>query len=194
MLRAYALGYFPMDRSGASGPVSFYEADPRAVLPIEGFQVPRSVRRALRRERYEVRVDDDFPAVVAACAVGRPDAWLTPRLAAAYVRLHRAGQAHSVEAWRDGRLCGGLFGVALGGLFTSESMFHRRTDAGNVALVAAAAMLAKAGFTLWDIQMSSQHTRRFGAVEVRSRDYRERLDHALAVEPGPLDPTAAPLG
>ncbi len=91
-------------------------------------------------------------------------------------------------------MCGGLFGVALGGLFTSESMFHRRTDAGNAALVAAAAMLVRAGFTLWDIQMSSQHTRRFGAIDLRSRDYRKRLDEALAAEPEPLDPTAAAPG
>lgn len=191
LLRAYALGYFPMDRPGAVGPVPFYEADPRALLQPADFRVPRSVRRALRRERYEIRVDGDFAAVTAACAAGRPDVWLTPRLARAYVDLHRAGHAHSVEAWRDGQLAGGLFGVALGGLFTSESMFHRRPDAGNAALVATAAILERAGFVLWDIQMSSSHTRRFGAVEVDGPAYLRRLEAALTVAPGPFEAPAS---
>ena len=99
--------------------------------------------------------------------------------------------AHSVEAWRDGRLCGGLFGVAIGGLFTSETMFHRRADAGNAALVAAGEMLRAAGYELWDIQMTSAHTERFGAVAIGRREYRRRLRDALAARPGPLRPPAA---
>lgn len=180
LLRAYAAGCFPMDEPGAAGPVALYEADPRAVMPIAGFRVPGSVRRRLRRERYEVRVDGAFDEVVAACAA-RDETWLTPRLARAYGALHRAGHAHSVEAWRDGRLRGGLFGVALGGLFTSESMFHRAPDAGNAALVATAGLLAAGGFALWDIQMRSPHTARFGARAVPRAEYMRRLRAALAL-------------
>jgi leucyl/phenylalanyl-tRNA--protein transferase len=189
LLAAYARGWFPMDEPRATGHVGLYEADPRAIIPVDGFRVPRSVARGLRREGYEIRVDAAFEAVAAACAVrpGEP-AWLTPRLVDAYARLHRLGVAHSVEAWRDGRLCGGLFGVALGGLFTSESMFHRAPDAGSAALVATAAMLRASGFALWDIQMTSPHTERFGATEVDRRAYRRRLSEALRLAPGPLTP------
>lgn len=171
-----------MDAEGATGPVGLYECDPRAVMPIEGFRVPRSVRRALRRGRYAIRVDAAFAEVVAGCAGRREGVWLTPRLGAAYIRLHRLGLAHSVEAWDAGGLRGGLFGVALGGLFTSESMFHRATDAGNAALVGAARLLAEGGFALWDVQMATEHTRRFGAEEISPADYRRRLRAALAVE------------
>ena len=189
LLAAYARGWFPMDEAGATGAIGLYEADPRAIIPVEGFRLPRSVARGLRREGYEIRVDAAFEGVAAACAVrpGEP-AWLTPRLIDAYARLHRLGVAHSVEAWRRGRLCGGLFGVALGGLFTSESMFHRAPDAGNAALVATGAMLRASGFALWDIQMTSPHTERFGATEVDRRAYRRRLREALRLAPGPLTP------
>jgi leucyl/phenylalanyl-tRNA---protein transferase len=192
LLWAYARGWFPMDEPGATGPVGMYEADPRGVMPIEGFRVPRSVARGLRRAGYEIRLDASFAQVAAACAVrpGEP-AWLTPRLIRAYERLHLLGVAHSVEAWRDGRLCGGLFGVALGGLFTSESMFHRAPGAGNAALVATNAMLRAAGYALWDIQMTSTHTRRFGAADVAPRAYRRRLRAALAATTGPLSPPPA---
>jgi leucyl/phenylalanyl-tRNA--protein transferase len=107
--------------------------------------------------------------------------WLTPRLAVAYERLHERGVAHSVEVWLDGRLVGGLFGVSLGGLYTSESMFHRVSDAGSAALVATAQRLHERGFVLWDVQMMSAHVARFGAVEIPHQEYLERLVEALAV-------------
>lgn len=183
LLGAYVRGWFPMDEAGADGPVAFYDADPRALLPIEGFRIPRSVARAARRRPYAIRVDGDFAAVAAACADRDEGVWLTPRLAAAYVRLHRLGHAHSVECWEDGRLVGGLFGVALGGLFTSESMFHTAPDAGNLALVAAAARLAARGFALWDVQQLTPHVARFGAHLVTAAEYRSRLRAALALGP-----------
>lgn len=187
LLAAYAGGWFPMDTSGATGPVEMFQADPRGIMPIDGFRVPRSVRRGLRAHPYEIRVDAAFDAVAAACAV-RPGegVWLTPRLARAYGQLHGLGLAHSVEAWRDGRLCGGLFGVAIGGLFSSETMFHRAPDAGNAALVGTARLLARAGFSLWDIQVTSEHTERFGARGVAPAEYRRLLRRALAEQPGPL--------
>jgi leucyl/phenylalanyl-tRNA---protein transferase len=182
LLAAYARGWFPMDEAGARGAVGLYEADPRAVMPIDGFRVPASVRRALRRRAYVIRVDAAFDDVVAACAADREAVWLTPRLGDAYRALHRLGLAHSVEAWTGGRLAGGLFGVALGGLFTSESMFHREPDAGNAALVGTAGLLTERRFALWDIQMTSPHTARFGAVGVARDEYLALLDEALALD------------
>lgn len=187
LLAAYAEGGFPMDEAGAGGAVGLYTCDPRGVMPIDGFRVPRSVARHLRARPYAIRVDAAFDEVAAACAGRRlGGVWLTPRLVRAYVRLHREGWAHSVEAWDGDRLTGGLFGVALGGLFTSESMFHRAPGAGNAALVATADLLAAAGFALWDIQMTSTHTRRFGAVGLPPEEYRRRLARALTVRPRPL--------
>lgn len=189
LLAGYLRGWFPMDDAGDEGPVGFYESDPRAVIPLDGLRVPRSVARGLRRAGYAIRVDAAFDEVVAACAGDRDGVWLTPRLARAYGRLHREGHAHSVEAWRGGVLRGGLFGVALGGLYTSESMFHRAPDAGNAAMVGAGRLLAGMGAVLWDIQMASEHTRRFGAREVSASEYRRLLGAAL-VHP-PLDWAAA---
>jgi leucyl/phenylalanyl-tRNA---protein transferase len=180
ILAAYAQGWFPMDRPAETGPLPYYRADPRGVMPIDGFRVPRSVARALRRRPYEIRIDTAFAEVAARCAGNREGEWLTPRLVRAYVRLHERGWAHSVEAWRDGVLCGGLFGVAIGTLFTSESMFHRAPDAGNAALVGTARLLGARGFTLWDIQVVSDHTARFGALEVSFAEYRSRLAAAVA--------------
>lgn len=183
LLAGYLRGWFPMDDEDATGPIGLYEADPRAVIPLDDFRVPRSVARGLRRAGYAIRVDADFAGVASACAGARDGVWLTPRLVRAYVRLHREGHAHSVEAWRDGELCGGLFGVAIGGLYSSESMFHRAPEAGNAALVGAAEVLRRLGATLWDVQTASDHTRRFGAREVGAREYRRMLGAALARPP-----------
>lgn len=179
LIAGYVRGWFPMDEEGATDTIGLYEADPRAVIPLDAFRVPRSVARGVRRGGYAIRVDAAFATVVDACAAHREGVWLTPRLRRAYVRLHRRGLAHSVEAWRDGALCGGLFGVALGGLYTSESMFHRAPDAGNAVVVGAADLLRRMGAVLWDVQMASDHTRRFGAREVSAREYRRLLAGAL---------------
>jgi leucyl/phenylalanyl-tRNA--protein transferase len=180
LIAGYLRGGFPMDEEGARGAICFYVSDPRTVIPLDAFRVPRSVRRALRRRHFEIRVDTAFGEVVRACAEGRSGVWLTPRLAVAYERLHERGVAHSVEVWLEGRLVGGLFGVALGGLCTSESMFHRVSDAGNAALVATAQRLKERGFVLWDVQMMSAHVARFGATEIPHEEYLERLAEALA--------------
>lgn len=180
LLEAYARGAFPMDApEDAGGPVPFYTADPRAVIPVAHFRVPRSVARAIRRTPYEVRIDAAFTDVLRACADRDEGTWLSPRLIDAYTDLHRVGNAHSVECWHAGRLVGGLFGVTLGGLFTGESMFHHAPDAGNQALVATGLRLRERGYTLWDIQMATDHTARFGAVWIDAAEYRARLAHAL---------------
>lgn len=194
LLAGYLAGWFPMDEPGDTGPVGMFEADPRGVMPIGGFRTPRSVRRALRGTPYEIRVDTAFHAVARACAErGEEGVWLTPRLVRAYGELHERGVAHSVEAWRGGTLCGGLFGVALGGMFSSETMFHRAPDAGNAALAGTAALLRAAGFTLWDIQVTSDHTRRFGAHDIAPAEYRRHLARALRERPGTLRVVSARL-
>lgn len=183
LLAAYAHGAFPMDDPDRPGaPVEFYEADPRAVIPVHAFRTPRSVARAVRRGEYEVRVNSAVREVIEACAGRRGEGtWLSPRLVDAYEALHHAGHCHTVECWSEGRLAGGLFGVALGGLFTSESMFHRAPDAGNVALWATARHLADRDYVLWDIQMATEHTARFGAELIDRDEYLRRLARALAV-------------
>ena len=181
-LTAYRRGAFPMDARGDAD-ISFYIADPRAVLPIDGFRVPRTVARTVRGAGFTARLDTAFSQVVEACGGMRTGGeWLTPRLARLYEELHAAEVAHSVEVWRDGHLCGGLFGVALGGVFTSESMFHTAPNAGNAALVFAHAHIAARGYALWDIQMATDHTRRFGAVEVPAHEYTRLLEGALAMD------------
>ena len=180
LVAAYARGWFPM--AGPDGAIALYEADPRGLLPIEEFRIPRSVARALRQAPFEVTVDRDFDDVVAACAARPEGTWLSPELAAAYGALNRLSVAHSVECRRAGRLVGGLFGVALGGLFTSESMFHRAPDAGSAALVATAAILAREGFVLWDVQELGPHLARFGGYNVSAGEYRARLRAALRLE------------
>ncbi len=182
LLNAYAFGAFPMDDpDDADGSVPYYESDPRAVIPIDRFRVPRSVARGIARRRYAIRIDTAVGQVLDACA-DRPDGtWLSPRLASAYLDLHHAGFAHTVEAWDETGLVGGLFGVALGGLFTSESMFHTASDAGHAVLVATARHLASCGFVLWDIQMATDHTMRFGTELIPRDEYRARLHEAVGL-------------
>lgn len=161
--------------------IELFVADPRAVIPLDAFRVPRSVARSLRRSAFDIRLNGDFDAVVRACARHEGDGvWLTEPLVGAYRDLHALGHAVSVESWHDGELVGGLFGVNIGRLYTAESMFHRIDDAGNACLAACGPLLAAHGVTLWDIQVCSDHTRRFGAIEVSASRYRALLAEALA--------------
>ena len=158
--------------------IRWYAPDPRAVFPLDTFHVPRSLRRTLRKSEFEVTVDADFPGVIRACA-GREETWISAEIERAYTELHRLGLAHSVETWRQGRLVGGLYGVALGGAFFGESMFSRKTDASKVALVALVEHLRARGFVLLDIQYLTEHLARFGAVEIPRAEYERRLAEAL---------------
>jgi leucyl/phenylalanyl-tRNA--protein transferase len=182
LLAAYRAGLFPMGvgRRGA-GPVGWWCPDPRGVLPLDGLRVPRSLRVSARR--FEVRVDTAFDEVVTGCAdPSRRGAWITPEVAAAYGRLHRLGWAHSVECWRSGELAGGLYGIAIGGLFAGESMFHRERDASKVALVALVTLLRADGDPrrLLDVQWRTPHLASLGVVEVPRAEYLARLRSALA--------------
>lgn len=184
MVAGYRAGFFPMDEEGATGPVGWYSADPRAViLPSEG-RVPATVRRMLRRRGYEVRVDTAFSEVVASCAGDRAGMWLTPRLERGYAALHHAGIAHSVEAWHGDRVVGGLFGVAMGRFLSAESMFHTAPDAGNAVIAALLGIATATGALLVDVQMASAHVARFGAREIPDREFSRRLAAALGASPG----------
>lgn len=180
LLSAYAQGAFPMtDRDGVT---RWYSADPRGVIPLEpgAFQISRSLRQTIRRGTFEVRVDHAFEETMRACMLNRPEGtWISEDLVRAYSRLNREGFAHSVEAWHDGALAGGLYGVALGGAFFGESMFHRRSDASKVALVALVERLRERGFALLDAQARTRHLKQFGCVEISAIQYLRRLRAAL---------------
>lgn len=176
LLCAYRSGVFPMPVR--RGVLAWWSPDPRGVIPLDGLRVSRSLRKACGR--FEIRVDSDFEAVIAACADRRrPGAWIDRNVRRAYVRLHEWGWAHSVEAWDEHGLAGGLYGVAIGGLFAGESMFHHRTDASKVALVGLVERLAGAGASLLDVQWATDHLCRLGAVGIGRAEYLERLAVAL---------------
>jgi leucyl/phenylalanyl-tRNA---protein transferase len=181
VLAAYRSGIFPMP-VGRDGPLGWWSPDPRGVLPLDGLRVSRSLRRSC--QDYELRVDTAFAEVMAACAdPSRPGGWITPGFEAAYGELHSLGWAHSVEAWtHDGALVGGLYGIASGGLFAGESMFHRRTDASKVALVGLVDLLTADGDPrrLLDVQWRTDHLASLGVVEIPRPEYLERLAAALA--------------
>ncbi len=176
LLAAYRSGIFPMPVDG--GVLAWWSPEPRGVIPLDGLRISRSLQRSLGH--YDVTIDQAFPTVVEACAdPDRPHGWITDTIVAAYTRLHELGWAHSVEAWSDGRLAGGLYGVAVGGFFAGESMFHRQTDASKVALVHLVDVLVAGGATLLDVQWSTPHLASLGAVEVSRAEYLERLGAAL---------------
>lgn len=179
LLTAYAQGAFPMaDRDGA---IRWYTADPRGVLPLESFHVPRTLQQVIRQTRFENRVNHSFEQTMRACMQSRDEgSWISEDLIRVYVRLHESGHAHSVESWRDGQLVGGLYGVSMGAAFFGESMFHLERDASKVALVHLVHRLRERGFELLDTQASTPHLRRFGCVELRAEDYLRRLRRALS--------------
>ena len=179
ILSAYTQGVFPMaDRDGA---VRWYTADPRGILPLESFHLSRTLAQLYRNpKRFELRINFDFGGTMRACQQEREGGtWINERLVDAYTRLHQLGHAHSVEAWWDGELAGGLYGVSLGAAFFGESMFHRRRDASKLALVHLVRRLRERGFELLDTQASTSHLRTFGCIDIPAADYHRRLGAAL---------------
>ncbi len=177
MLRLYRTGRFPMADPN-TGAIGWYSTDPRGVLPLDAVHVPRTTRQALKK--FRVTSDRAFEQVIDGCA-DRKLTWISGEIRETYVELHRRGHAHSIEAWRDETLAGGLYGVHIGGAFFAESMFHRVTDAGKVALVRFAAHLVKLGFALCDLQMVTRITQRFGATHVPREEYLAMLSKAIAL-------------
>jgi leucyl/phenylalanyl-tRNA--protein transferase len=181
VLLAYRHGIFPM-ADERSGEVLWFRPDPRAIIPLDGFHVSRSLARTIKRVTFEIRVDTDFEGVMRGCADRPEGTWISERFVEVYAALHRAGQAHSVEAWREGRLVGGVYGLALGGAFMAESMFHRETDASKVALAGLVGRLRERRFTLLDVQYVTPHLESLGAVEITRGDYERRLAAALPLD------------
>ncbi len=182
LLSAYCEGIFPMAHE--DGRIYWYDPDPRAIIPLDGFHVPRRLARVVRSGLFEVRVDSAFTAVMQACAAptdGRESTWISPEFVRVYGELHRHGFAHSVECWQDGRLVGGLYGVSVQGLFAGESMFSLVPNASKVALVHLVHRLQRGSFQLLDTQFMTAHLRQFGTIEISAAAYKRRLAQALLV-------------
>lgn len=178
LVLAYSRGIFPW----TDKPITWWSPDPRAIFELATFRPPRSVARLIRRGVFEITRDRDFEGVIRGCAEpapGREQTWITPEFVRAYTRLHRAGYAHSLECWQEGRLVGGIYGVAIGGFFAGESMFHRVSNASKVALCQLIEHLRARGFVLFDTQVLTPVTRRLGAVEIPRAEYLRRLAAAL---------------
>ena len=178
LLSAYQQGVFPMADPDEDGAIYWFRPEWRGVLPLEAFHVPKNLRKVVRRGVFDVTTDVDFAGVMRACSA-RESTWISEEIIDAYTALHRLGFAHSVECWQDGRLVGGLYGVALRGAFFGESMFHRVTDASKVALVHLVRRLRRGGYVLLDTQYTTPHLEQFGVEEISRPEYERRLAHAL---------------
>jgi leucyl/phenylalanyl-tRNA---protein transferase len=176
LLQGYRLGIFPMAMEDDS--IAWFSPDPRAIIPLENFHVPHALRRVARKKVFEIKIDHRFGDVIRACAK-RKDTWINREIIESYERLHELGHAHSVEAWSKNKLAGGLYGVAIGGAFFGESMFHRVTDASKIALVALVERLGALKFALLDTQWTTPHLEQFGAVEISRDHYLKLLRRAV---------------
>ncbi len=183
LLDAYRHGIFPWPITGSDTPMAWWSPDPRAIIELDRFHVPRRLARTCRSGRFEVTRDRDFAGVIRGCATAVDrigETWLTDAMIEAYIRLFRLGHAHSVEVWHEGRLAGGTYGVCIGGMFAAESKFYRVRDASKVALVHLVEHLRRRGHSLLDIQQLTPHTMRYGAIDIPRKKYLARLAAALA--------------
>lgn len=185
LLRAYACGIFPMADSADDPTLYWVEPRLRGVLPLDRFHLPKRLARTVRSDALEVRVDTDFEAVIDGCARPRPGrrfTWINQPIRGLYGELFRRGHVHTVEAWRDGDLVGGLYGLKLGAAFFGESMFSNERDASKVALVHLVAILRRGGFRLLDTQFLTSHLEQFGAIEIEREDYLRLLAEAVGMD------------
>src|SRR6267142_2260056 len=176
LLQGYRLGVFPMAMEDDS--LAWFSPDPRAIIPLDRFHVPHDLRRVRRKQAFEIKIDNRFGEVIRACAK-RKDTWINSEIIESYERLHELGYAHSVEAWSKNKLAGGLYGVAIGGAFFGESMFHRVTDASKIALVALVEHLSARNFVLLDTQWLTPHLQRFGGIQISRSHYLRLLRRAV---------------
>lgn len=185
LLRAYSIGLFPMAESAEDQNLFWVDPEARGIFPLDRMIVAKKLARTIRSDRFEIRVDHDFGAVIDGCAAaaeGRDKTWINGRIRTLYGRLFDLGHVHTVETWQDGELVGGLYGVCLGAAFFGESMFHRRTDASKVALIHLAARLRAGGFRLLDTQFVTPHLESLGAIEISRETYRGLLTDAVAAK------------
>lgn len=185
LLKAYACGIFPMAESADDPGLYWIEPEARGILPLGHFHVPRRLQRTVRHDIFEIHIDRNFDSVIAACAEavpGRNKTWINTRIRTLYTELFEIGHCHTVEAWANGMLVGGLYGVSLGAAFFGESMFSRVRDASKVALVHLVARLKVGGFRLLDSQFTTDHLKQFGAVDVDRRQYHHLLERAIDAE------------
>ena len=169
-----------------TGPIEWYSPNPRCIIPLESFKIPRSLRRNIRKNVFSITVSQAFEQVIVACA-DRPESWISSEIIGAYSQLHKLGFADSVEAWQHGVLAGGLYGVTLGAAFFGESMFSRKPEASKTCLAALVESLRRRGFLLLDSQIINDHVRQFGAIEIPRDEYMRRLAEAIGVETPPRD-------
>ena len=179
LLDAYIHGIFPWPIDESS-PLLWWSPDPRGILELDQAHFSRRLLRTCRSKKFTVTFDADFPHVIRQCAAVHGSTWVTRQMINGYIRLNKTGMAHSVEVWHDDQLVGGIYGVAIRGLFAAESMFHTKTNASKVALVFLVHRLQERGYQLLDIQMVTPHTKQFGALEIPRNEYLVRLDKALA--------------
>ena len=179
LLNAYASGIFPMALEG--GEIGWFSPDPRGVIPLEEFHVPHGMRKLVRNPPFEVRMDTAFEQVMRGCA-DRDETWINRSIIGTYVALHKRGFAHSVEAWDEGKLVGGLYGVAIGGAFFGESMFSRKSESSKLCLVALVSQLRNRGYALLDTQWTNPHLEQFGATDIPKADYMKLLMSALEID------------
>jgi leucyl/phenylalanyl-tRNA---protein transferase len=182
LLGAYSTGVFPMAESADDPEIFWVRPDVRGIIPLDGFHVPSSLARTIRRRTFDIRINTDIQAVIQGCAQftgERPSTWINSTIFEAYLALYEIGHCHSVEAWSENRLVGGLYGVTLGGVFFGESMFSRQTDASKVCLVQLVERLKARGFALLDTQFTTDHLKRFGAIDVPRTAYEKKLAAAL---------------
>jgi leucyl/phenylalanyl-tRNA--protein transferase len=179
LLSAYRQGVFPM--ADDRGEIGWYFPERRGLIPLdERFHIPHGLRRALKKNRFVITANRDFAGVIRACSTAHGRTWISPDIQRAYLGLHHEGHAHSIEAWLDGELVGGLYGVQIGAAFFGESMFHCATDASKIALVALVERLRAGEFLLLDTQWNTPHLATFGAIEVTPTYYLRLLKKALA--------------
>jgi leucyl/phenylalanyl-tRNA--protein transferase len=179
LLQGYRLGVFPMAME--DGQIGWFSPDPRAILPLAEFHVPQTLQRIVRKKTFEIRIDASFAEVMRQCAQ-RPETWISEEIIESYTRLYQLGHAHSVEAWQNGQLAGGLYGVSIGGAFFGESMFHLIRDASKVALAALVEHLRRQEFVLLDTQWLTPHLQQFGALEIPRSQYRHLLSSAVNLQ------------
>ena len=183
LLQAYAVGVFPMAETRDDPRLFFVDPEHRGILPLDDFHIPRRLARTLRQGKFTIRYNHDFASVLQLCAEAapdRPNTWINLEIECLYNILHERGQCHSVECWQEGKLVGGLYGVALGGAFFGESMFSRARDASKIALCHLVARLRAGGFVLLDTQFITDHLAQFGTIEVARPVYKQQLQAAIS--------------